>query len=110
MFESCIRCTFPSSVYFNGAQQDKCRLRPETDSMCSVDAWHLNVKGGGGREECGICRTVGLVSSIGRAPDSQAGGRRFVLHRAYFSSLHVVYFTIDSDCIGSSFQLNPSLL
>ena len=37
-----------------------------------------------------IGRTVSLISSVGRAPDLQAGGHRFVLHRAHFF-LFIVY-------------------
>ena len=59
---------------------------------CSVDVWHLK-KVTGGRSVV-IGGTVGLVSSIYRASDLQAGGRGFdncIRHN--FSSL--VYFNGD---------------
>ena len=37
--------------------------------------------------------TVGPVSSVGRAPDLLAGGRGFVLHRAHFFLLSLLYYT-----------------
>ena len=56
--------------------------------VCSVGAWHLKVKRG---RSLVIGRTVGPVSSVGRALDLQAGGRRFAsCIRHTFSFL--VYF------------------
>ena len=57
--------------------------------VCSVDALHLKVKRG---RSVVIGRTVGQVSSVGRANDLQAGGRGFESCIGHtFSSL--VYFT-----------------
>ena len=56
--------------------------------MCSVDALHLKVKRG---MSVVIGKTVSLVSSVGRAPNLQAG----VLHQETFSLSLLKYITDD---------------
>ena len=70
-FGSCIRHTFSSLVYFNGDKVNwcQCGVRLETDGIQLMPC--TKVKRG---RNVVIGRTVGLVSSVGRAPDLQAGG------------------------------------